>query len=186
MSLRIRVHRYDGRVTVRRAACLLAVSIAVVAACGTSGPTGSPVRLSPAVAPGSTEAVLTPVPGGVATPRAGPTGTPSQTDTDWGRIWDALPDSFPRPGSSIPADSIEGPVSAAFSVGASPSQVVDTMQAALDGAGYQSDLSGPLEDGGFVFDSTGTPDGCRVQTTVKPLSGTTLMTVRFGAACRFE
>jgi hypothetical protein len=56
----------------------------------------------------------------------------------------------------------------------------------LDLAGYSTDQSGPLEDGSFVLDSTGTASGCRAQTTLTPLSGTTLMTVLFGADCPFE
>jgi hypothetical protein len=60
------------------------------------------------------------------------------------------------------------------------------MKAALDAAGYRTDQSGPLEDGTFVLDSTGTSSGCRVQTTLTPLSGTTLMTVMYGAGCPFE
>jgi hypothetical protein len=46
-------------------------------------------------------------------------------------------------------------------------------------------LSGPLEDGSRVIDSVG-DDGCRVETVISPLSGTTHVTVRFGAACPFE
>jgi hypothetical protein len=132
-------------------------------------------------------AELTPVPGGeTASPSGGPSGTPTQTDTAWGRIWDAVPDSFPRPGSSIPADSIGGPVSAAFSVGSGAAEATALVKVGLDLAGYSTDQSGPLEDGSFVLDSTGTSSGCRVQTTLTPLSGTTLMTVLFGADCPFE
>jgi hypothetical protein len=128
---------------------------------------------------------LTPVPGGGGA-SAAPGGTPTQTDTAWGRIWDAVPASFPRPESAHPADSISGPVSAAFSVGAGPAAVVATMKAGLDVDVYATDVSGPLEDGGYVLDSIGSTAGCRVQTTITPLSGTTLMTVLFGAGCPFE
>jgi hypothetical protein len=132
-------------------------------------------------------AELTPVPGGAtASPPGEPSGTPTQTDTAWGRIWDAVPDSFPRPASSTPADSIAGPVSAAFSVGAGPEEATAAVKAGLDTAGYTTDQSGPLEDGSFVLDSTGTSSGCKAQTTLTPLSGTTLMTVLYGAACPFE
>ena len=97
-----------------------------------------------------------------------------------------MPDSFPRPAASTPADSITGPVSAAFSVGAGAAAVTATMKAALDAAGYSTDQSGPLEDGSFVLDSAGPSSGCLVQTTLTPLSGTTLMTVMYGAGCPFE
>ena len=46
-------------------------------------------------------------------------------------------------------------------------------------------LSGPLEDGSFVLDSVGEED-CRIETTVAPAGGLTIITVRYGAACPFE
>jgi hypothetical protein len=166
-----------------------------VAACGTSVGTPSLVAVSSrpsaapsvAVATSPPTAELTPVPGGAtASPPGEPLGTPTQTNTAWGRIWDALPNSFPRPATSIPADSIAGPVSAAFSVGAGPQEATAAVKAGLDAAGYTTDQSGPLEDGSFVLDSTGTWSGCKAQTTLTPLSGTTLMTVMYGADCPFE
>jgi hypothetical protein len=60
------------------------------------------------------------------------------------------------------------------------------MKRLLDSEGYSTDQSGPLEDGSVVLDSTGTWEGCRVQTTVTPQSGTTLMTILYGADCPFE
>jgi hypothetical protein len=94
-----------------------------------------------------------------------------------------VPASFPRVEASTPADSITAPVSAAFAVEAQAADVTGTMKRLLDGAGYRTDQSGPLEDGSFVLDSTGTSAGCRVQTTLAPQSGTTLMTILFGAGC---
>jgi hypothetical protein len=129
---------------------------------------------------------LTPVPGGPTASPVEPHDTPTQTNTAWGRIWDAVPTSFPRVEASTPADSITGPVSAAFVVGAQAADVTQTMKRLLDGQGYRTDQSGPLEDGSFVLDSTGPTAACRVQTTLAPQSGTTLMTILFGAACPFE
>jgi hypothetical protein len=60
------------------------------------------------------------------------------------------------------------------------------MKAGLDGAGYSTDQSGPLEDGSIVLDSTGGSSACHVQTTIMPLSGTTLLTILYGAGCPFE
>jgi hypothetical protein len=71
-------------------------------------------------------------------------------------------------------------------VGAGAQEATAAVKAGLDTAGYSTDQSGPLEDGSFVLDSTGTSSGCLVQTTLTPLSGTTLMTVLYGAACPFE
>jgi hypothetical protein len=97
-----------------------------------------------------------------------------------------LPASFPRVEASTPADSIAGPVSAAIVVEAQAADVTETIKRLLDGEGYRTDQSGPLEDGTFVLDSTGTSAGCRVQTTLAPQSGATLMTILFGAGCPFE
>jgi cytoskeletal protein RodZ len=182
-----------------RLATLLAATL-LAAACGNSGPTASPSPASAAPSPRSSQAAspsavpsapanadLTPVPGGTTAPPVEPSGTPTQTDTAWGRIWDAVPSSFPRLEASLPADSISGPVSAAFVVGAGLADVTATMKRLLDGeGGYRTDQSGPLEDGSFVLDSTGPWEGCRVQTTVTPQSGTTLMTILYGADCPFE
>ena len=184
------------RVATRLAALLAATLLA--AACRSPGPTASTSPTSAAPSPRSSQAAspsavpsapanaeLTPVPGG--TTAVEPSGTPTQTDTAWGRIWDAVPVSFPRLEASLPADSVSGPVSAAFVVGAGPADVTATMKRLLDGeGGYTTDQSGPLEDGSFVLDSTGPWEGCRVQTTVTPQSGTTLMTILYGAGCPFE
>jgi len=181
-----------------RLAILLAATL-LADACGSSGPTASPSPASAAPSPPSSQAAspsavpsagnadLTPVPGGTTAPPDEPSGTPTQTETAWGRIWDAVPASFPRLEASLPADSVTGPVSAAFVVGAGPADVTATMKRLLDGeGGYRTDQSGPLEDGSFVLDSTGSWEGCRVQTTVTPQSGTTLMTILYGAGCPFE
>jgi hypothetical protein len=146
----------------------------------------SAVSVAPSVTASSPTAELTPVPGGPTQSPVEPTGTPTQTDTAWGRIWDAVPASFRRVEASTPADSITGPVSAAFVVEAQATDVSETMKRLLDGEGYRTDQSGPLEDGSLVLDSTGTSAGCRVQTTLAPQSGTTLMTILFGAGCPFE
>jgi len=60
------------------------------------------------------------------------------------------------------------------------------MQSALAAAGYSTNtLSGPAEDGSLVIDSAGGggDPACRVQTRVRPLGGTTMITVLFAAAC---
>ncbi|HET9519550.1 MAG TPA: hypothetical protein VFO73_00725 [Candidatus Limnocylindrales bacterium] len=164
---------------------LLALSItALVGACGTAGPTGSAATPDGSVTP---TAELTPVPGGTEQPSSPASGGPPlQTDTDWGRIWDAIPDSFPRPDGSNPADPLGGPASGAFSIGGAPVDVVTTMSSGLAEAGYSTDQSLPLEDGSIVIDAVGADPACRVQVQVTPLSGTTHMTVLYGAGCPFE
>ncbi len=57
-------------------------------------------------------------------------------------------------------------------------------QVGLAAAGYSTEaLSGPSEDGSLVIDSVGTDPACRVQTRIRPLGGTTMITVLYGAAC---
>lgn len=171
----------------RRAPLILAaiVPVVLVACGGTVSP--RPESATPATAT-ATRGGPTPVP---TAPRDGESASPSaaisQTDTDWGRIWDALPDAFPRYPGSIPTETGQaGPVSAEFAVPAGPDSVVTWLRASLQGAGYSTEaLSGPLEDGSRVIDSVA-DGGCRVQTIVTPLSGTTHVTVRFGAACPFD
>lgn len=172
---------------------LLALCL-VLAACGdVTGPIATPSPSSSAASqPASPdEPALTPVPGGSeasAPPDpGGPSGAMTQTDTDWGRIWDALPAGFPVFPGSILTDAIEGPASAAFAVPAGAKEAADFMQAAAETEGYSTvALSGPFEDGSYVLDSLGESVDCRVQTRLTPLSGTTHMTVLFGAGCPFE
>lgn len=137
---------------------------------GASTPAGGPTA-SAAVSPTAT------------TPSAGP--AVGQTDTDWGRIWDAVPADFPRyPGSTIADDPGDSPVSARFAVdGGGPETIAAWMRSAMETAKYSTEgLNGPLEDGSMVLDSVGA-GGCRIQTTIAPLGGTTFVTIRYGAAC---
>jgi hypothetical protein len=173
-----------------RIASALAV-VLLLAACGTSGPTqsapaSSAASASPAASP--SEPDLTPVPGDSTAPSPdGPAGLPTQTDTDWGRIWDALPPSFPVFAGSIPTEAIDGPVSGSMAVPAGAQEAADFMQAALETGGYSTEaMSGPFEDGSYVLDSVGETADCRVETRLTPLSGTTQMTVLFAAGCPFE
>jgi hypothetical protein len=58
------------------------------------------------------------------------------------------------------------------------------MQSQLQQSTYSTEArSGPLEDGSYVLDSTGSSPGCRVQVSVAPLGGLTTVTVRYGAGC---
>jgi hypothetical protein len=108
-----------------------------------------------------------------------------QTDTDWGRIWDALPQDFPVYPGAVRSDEIAtDPASATFALdGPQPGAVAAWMQRELERASFSTEgLNGPLEDGSFVLDSTGA-DGCRIQVAVAPLGSVTTITVRYGAAC---
>ena len=131
---------------------------------------------------------LTPVPGGpTAVSPPSSSALPTQTDTEWGRIWDALPPSFPVPAGSVPTQTGEGPVSATFAVGASAEQAAEFVIAGLVRGRYTIEgRSNPSEDGSVVIDAVGAAPDCRVQVRLTPLSGTTHMVVMFGAGCPFE
>jgi len=171
-----------------RASLLVAGLALVVAACGGSA---SPVPTSTAASSASAASSESPappaptdVPGGGDRTAAPSPGT---FETAWGTAWDGLPPGFPVPTDALPADPgdpADGPVSGAFVVARSPDDVTQLMQTGLAAAGYSTEaLSGPLEDGSLVIDSIGTDPACRVQTRVRELGGTTMITVLYGAAC---
>jgi hypothetical protein len=166
------------------AARLLAAGLAlVVAACGGPGTAAPTTPVGPTVAP--TLSAPTKVPGGDdRTPNPTPGLLPSEA---WGAAWDALPPGFPVPAGAKPADPgdpADGPVSGVFVVDGAPADVATAVQNGLTAAGYSTEaLSGPLEDGSLIVDSVGLDPACRVQTRVRPLGGTTMITVLFGAAC---
>ena len=168
--------------------------IVAVAACGPSGSspssTTSPTAGRTAAPANDTATGAGPSSAGTSAPasdRAGPSPVPStsQSDTEWGRIWDALPPGFPTyPGATEADDAGPEPVSGTFAVNeGDANEIATSLQAALEAATYSTEaLSGPLEDGSFVLDSVGQGD-CRIQVTVTPQGGLTLVAVLYGAAC---
>ena len=69
---------------------------------------------------------------------------------------------------------------------AAADEIATWLQSRLELATFSTEaLSGPLEDGSFVLDSVGDED-CRIETTVAPAGGLTIITVRYGADCPFE
>jgi hypothetical protein len=190
--------RHATRLALVVAALALAVG---AAACGGSGPSARPSPSVTTGAPagasaGATAAPATPTaetPRGPAPTRVPggndrtPLPSPATFETVWGTAWDALPPGFPVPPRSRPADPGDpstGPVSGAFVVDVSAGDAVAREQVGLAAAGYSTEaLSGPAEDGSLVIDSVGRDPACRVQTTVRPLGGTTMITVLYGAAC---
>jgi hypothetical protein len=164
-------HRFplDRRLLRSGLAAALALS-----ACGSGGPSGAPRGSVSFDTPASTSETASP---------SAPTG---QTDTDWGRIWDSLPAGFPPIAGSTPSDeAAAGPASATLVVDGSFAQsIVTSLEASLTRAGYRTEgLSGPLEDGGYVLDTRGSPAGCKVQIAAGPLGGLTSVTILYGAAC---
>ena len=166
--------------------CLLlcATAIALVA-CGLSGSAGSGGSTAQATAPGApgkASASLQDQPSTDAEP--GASGSITQTDTEWGRIWDALPAGFPRyPGATPADDAAATPASARYEVsGSDPEAIAAWLKAGMETARFHTDLSGPLEDGSLTLDSVGDA-GCRIQTTIAPLGGMTFVTVLYGSDC---
>jgi hypothetical protein len=175
----------------RRATLVLIAASLASAACSASptpsvsAPTGTPLPSPTAVTASATEVTPTRFPS--RAPSLPSPSLPSQTETAWGRIWDAVPDTFPLPPGATPTEPNE-PVSAAFDVPAAADEVAIGMQGVLELGSYSTEsMSGPDESGAYVIDSVG-PDSldCRVQSTVAPLGGLTRLTIRYGAACPFE
>jgi hypothetical protein len=180
---------------------LVIVPAALVAACSSEpGRTGIADPLPSAVeaTPGSSVDAEGSPPGGMTldpgpateAPAATEAPTTSQTDTDWGRIWDDVPGGFPVYPTAVRSEEVGGgePVSATFTIPGTDAvaDVVGWMQSELELATYSTfALSGPLEDGGYVIDSVGDGD-CRIETRIAPAGGVTIVTVRYGADCPFE
>jgi hypothetical protein len=156
---------------------LSAIAVSMLA-CGPSGG----VRTTSPVAP-SASPHIDPSPDG----EPGASISITQTDTEWGRIWDAVPAGFPRfPGSAPAGDASATPSSARYTVsGSDPEEIAAWLQAGMETATFSTDVSGPLEDGGFTLESVGDA-GCRIQTSVAPLGGMTFVTVFSGVDCPIQ
>jgi hypothetical protein len=157
---------------------LIVIAGVALAACGGTGTASTPAPPAPSGAP--TDPATTAPP--ASAPASAGTG---QTDTEWGVIWDGVPEGFPRyTGARDADDATAQPVSDAYVVeGGDPAEMAAWLQAAMEGATYSTEgLSGPLEGGDFVLDSVG-DEGCRIQTSIVPQGGLVLVTVRYGADC---
>lgn len=169
-----------------RPLAIILTALVLLAGCGSSG----------ALEGTSPRAVATPVgsastPGSTQPPSSVPTASTgaTQSDTAWGRIWDSLPPSFPKiPGATVTEEAATGAASAILTVtGQSPKDVAALMQRLLSGAGYSTiGLTGPLENGSYVVDMAGRPQGCKVQVTAVPTGSVTRATVLYGATCPHE
>ena len=162
---------------------LIFAGLVLLAGCGSSGAldaTSPGAAGTPNVPGPSIQASTEPA---SAAPSA---STVTQSDTAWGRIWDTLPTTFPSiPGATVSEEAATGAASAVLTVnGQSPKDVAALMQRLLSGSGYSTiGLTGPLENGGYVVDMAGRPQGCKVQVTVAPTGSVTTVTVLYGATC---
>jgi len=157
----------------RRRPVLVLLAGLLAAACG-SGAT-SPAPAGGSSTPGVSAAASEPVAAGT---------TADQTETEWGTIWDAVPNGFPAYPGSMAAEVGADPASEVRVIeGAEAAAIASWMDERLRAAAFRSDgLSGPFEDGSYVLDASGEV-GCRVQVRVAPTGGLTTITVLYGAAC---
>jgi hypothetical protein len=170
--------------TSRRGRPLVIPLLLLLGACGPSAGSGQPGSTPASGEPAAPSASLPTdqPPDGSTAP--GASSTVAQTETAWGRIWDAVPSGFPSyPGAAPADDASAAPASLRYAVTDSdPEAIAAWLQAAMETATFSTDVSGPLEDGSFTLDSVGDGD-CRIQTTIAPLGGMTFVTVLYGADC---
>jgi hypothetical protein len=162
---------------------LLFAALLTAAACG--GDSAATGTADPGMSPIAT---IEPEPTTTTPPGATAVLPVTQTDTDWGRIWDSVPAGFPLPPGAVASEETGGgPVSATWTVaGTDGADLAEWMQSELELATYSTEaLSGPLENGEYVLDSVG-DDGCRMEVALTPRDGLTTVSVRFGAACPYE
>lgn len=114
---------------------------------------------------------------------------PSQSESEWGLIWDAVPDSFPVPIDAAVADPPQqGPVSGAWTVpvaDVSAPALAGYYRDTLDENGWSAGIDGPLEDGSYTVWSTDAY-GCETLTRIVPRGDESLITAFFGAGCPFR
>jgi hypothetical protein len=132
--------------------------------------TSGPTETEPAASPGASDETFP------------PEGSATQTDTEWGRIWDEIPRSFPVYPGAIATTEIGSAVSAEFVIEADVATATTWTKTALDATGLRTSVSGPLEDGSMTLDSMG-PNGCAAKTTIARTGGITLLTILYGAKC---
>ena len=152
-------------------------SAAVSPSLPSAEPTAAPETLAPS-------AELTPVPGGAtATPDDSYGGGPT-VETEWGTILVNLPDGFPVYPGAAAIDPMDGPATHAWEAVAQPDEVAEWYAATFEELGWSHiDLGSPLEDGTQVLDlGTDLPE-CRVQLAFRPLGGSTMITLLYGAGC---
>ncbi len=175
--------------TDRLAIGLILLASVVLAACSSAGSSTAPsAPTAPTATAAASAAGAASTASSASAPAAGGGSTTSQTDTDWGRIWDTLPKGFPTIPGSTPDDAAAGPASAVLVVQGDAAQTVaSSLQTQLQAAGYTTTaLGGPLEDGTYTLDMTGPSTGCMLQVAATPTGGLTTVTILYGAACQHD
>lgn len=164
---------------------ILAIALGMLAIACSPVPSGAPSRSATS---GSTapEPSLTAVPGGPSSPTGSASGLPTTTETDFGRIWDALPPSFPTLPGQQPADTGAGPTSGSFALNMDAATASAAIRTALEARGWTVEVGSPLEDGTVVLQAGGAREGCAAEVRFTPMSGTVVMSVLYGAECPFS
>jgi len=163
---------------IRILSSLIVSATLLLVACAPAAPSGTPASAPPPAPSAAGSPAASTVPSAAA--------EVGQTDTEWGRIWDTLPSSFPQIPGARPSDEAAGsPVSAAFVIAGDVARLVAAaLVTQLATAGLPTaGLGTPLEDGSYTLDATGSTGGCKAQLTIKPMGGETFVTVLYGAAC---
>lgn len=171
----------------RTAVIALAIA-ALLGACGDAGPSGTaPGPVSPAVPTPD----LTPVPTSAptdapavpATDPPAPTPAGGTTETEWGTITDAVPETFPVIPGASPADAPDGPASGAWMADLGIDETARWYADAMETVGYTVDLGSALEDGSRVLDARTDLPECRIQVAFHPAGESTIISVLYGAGC---
>ena len=160
-----------------------AALIALLVGCTTASPSTTAAAPTGSQAPAS--GTPAPTPGASADATPGPT-KPGQTDTDWERIWDGLPSSFPAYPGAHPTETGAGPASATLDAGTAQAAAVNAFyRTAFASIGYGIVSSdGPREDGSYEL-IVGGQAACDIRVTAGPLGGSTIITIMYGALCPF-
>lgn len=172
----------------RAGASALVVLALALAGCGPSPATTSPGSVAPTAASPTTVPTASASAGAseAASAASSPAvSLPTQTDTAWGRIWDALPPSFPIYPGAQAAPTTSGPASASLTTSAGVAAVATWLVDSLGRAGFQVKAGPALEDGSHVIDITGSTSGCKAQAQVRPEGSLTSIVILYGAACPF-
>ena len=113
------------------------------------------------------------------------TGPATVVQSAWGPVWDAVPPEFLVFAGAQPVE-IDEPVSAALdhpAQAASPSDIAGAYVTDLGIGGWQTVVSGPIEDGTMTVDARRDGTDCRAQVRATPLDGVVRITVLYGADC---